>query len=146
MLISFADYAPDVHYVPAYSDHYSRHPSMMLATADGWITAKPHMDRWTGKGATEMEERRKRIRLYDTSSSANAHARRELILNTLELNNSRWLDTCVNASCVVAFINSHCHYSQCRSGDQRLSNVSCHLDVDIRIDNLQQIPGKIHMV
>ena len=67
-----------------------------------------------------MNNKRERITLLDPTNSLSASTRRDMILQQLMGDNKPWLDECLRAPCITAFITRQCHYSQMQSGDQRL--------------------------
>ena len=71
-VVSFSDASVVSHDVPCYSEIYGTHPSRLLATNLGWTHAKSHVDRFSGKNALVVSNRRKRLRLFDDTNSLNA--------------------------------------------------------------------------
>ena len=53
--------------VPAYSDHDAIHPSKMIVSNLGMHQVKPHMDRFTGKSAAVMNDRK--VKLFKNRDS-----------------------------------------------------------------------------
>ena len=49
------------HSITPYSDHYTHHPSQIVATSDGFKLVKTHADRLTGKCVAVMDARKRRI-------------------------------------------------------------------------------------
>ena len=142
-VVSFSDAPSVVHDVSCYSEIYGMHPSRLLATNLGWIHAKSHVDRFTGKNALVMTHRRNRLQQYDTSTIANSHARRQLILSQLELNGKLWLAECEHDQCVTAFVTTHCHYSQQWSGDYG-SMISYPQTVGLQSDREELAHEEVH--
>ena len=56
-----------------YAEIYPKHPSQIITTADGYKPIKPHADRWTGKSAKVMDDKRRKI--WETRTLKNTRRR-----------------------------------------------------------------------
>ena len=83
-----------------YAEIYPKHPSQIMMTADGYKSVKPRADRWTGKSAKVMEDRRRKT--WKNKTMDNATTRRELILRQLQHNGAMMLPNCASDPCVTA--------------------------------------------
>ena len=97
-----------------YAEIYPKHPSQIITTADGYKSIKPHADRWTGKSAKVMKDRRRKI--WEQKTLDNAMTRREIILRQMHNNKARALIDCANDPCITALLLRYCHPSQAMSG------------------------------
>ena len=109
------------HSITPYSDHYTHHPSQIVATSDGFKLVKTHADRFTGKCVAVMDARKRRI--WNRFGLEKASARREMIIRQLTDNKCLWLDACNINPCITAFIAMNAHSSQTAgSGAQNSSD------------------------
>ena len=144
VVVSFSDDPTVIYDVPCCAEIYGCHPSRLLATSRGWIQSNPDVDRFSGKSATEMNNRRKIIKIIDGTNKVNSHTPRDMILRQLETDNKLWLHECTSAPCVKAFVATHCHFSQCRSSDQNSDDHNILVHDWCVIDNRQTLQEEIH--
>ena len=141
--VNFSD---DIIYydVMPYAEIYPKHPSQIITTAHGYKPIKPHADRWTGKSAKVMEDRRRKI--WEKKTMDNAMTRRELILRQLQNNGAMMLTNCASDPCITALILRYCHRSQAKSGIQIMTPHDLPAEADSPIDHLQAHGDKVHIV
>ena len=115
---SAVKFSDDIQYheITPYAEHYACHPSLIVADANAFKRIAAHADRFTGKSAKVMEDRKHKI--YESKVQENAMNRRELILRQLHDNDAHMISACTRHPCVTAIIISHCHSSQRMSAAQ----------------------------
>ena len=72
-VVSLSDDPIVVYDVPCYAEVYGCHPSRLLATSRGSIQSKSYVDRFCGKNAAVMDNKRKTINVVDGTNKVTSH-------------------------------------------------------------------------